>query len=203
MEEYLNSRGLYSIRNQDTRQVGERSYLHFNLCLIYILPRRSKKSPEQTNTEFLLRWLFTVKYRVSTELPRWLSKESTCQDRRCESYPWVGKIPWRRAWQPIPVFLPGKSHGQRSLAGYSPWDPKELDMAENPHTLQSLWKMRSKGVEIALRSGCLGVEMGKRILADTGNIGCLALLQGIFPTQGQNLYLLCLLHQQADSLPAG
>ena len=34
--------------------------------------------------------------------------------------PWVGKIPWRRAWQPTPVFLPGASHGQRSLAGYSP-----------------------------------------------------------------------------------
>ena len=35
--------------------------------------------------------------------------------------PWVGKIPWRRKWQPTPVFLPGKSHGQRSLAGYSPY----------------------------------------------------------------------------------
>ena len=34
--------------------------------------------------------------------------------------PWVGKIPWRRAWQPTPVFLPGESHGQRSLGGYSP-----------------------------------------------------------------------------------
>ena len=34
---------------------------------------------------------------------------------------WVGKIPWRRQWQPIPVFLPGKLHGQRSLAGYSSW----------------------------------------------------------------------------------
>ena len=34
--------------------------------------------------------------------------------------PWVGKIPWRRAWQPTPVVLPGKPHGQRSLAGYSP-----------------------------------------------------------------------------------
>ena len=40
---------------------------------------------------------------------------------------WVGKIPWRRKWQPMPVFLPGESHGQRSLAGYSPWDGKELD----------------------------------------------------------------------------
>ena len=40
---------------------------------------------------------------------------------------WVGKIPWRRAWQPTPVFLPGESHGQRSLAGYSPWGRKELN----------------------------------------------------------------------------
>ena len=38
--------------------------------------------------------------------------------------PWVGKIPWRRKWEPTPVFLPEKSHGQRSLAGYSPWGRK-------------------------------------------------------------------------------
>ena len=44
--------------------------------------------------------------------------------------PWVGKIPWRRAWQPTPVFLPGEYHGQRKLASYSPWDPEELDMME-------------------------------------------------------------------------
>ena len=44
--------------------------------------------------------------------------------------PWVGKISWRRAWQPTPVFLPGKSHGQRYLAGYSLWDHIELDMTE-------------------------------------------------------------------------
>ena len=43
---------------------------------------------------------------------------------------WVGEIPWRRAWQPIPVFLPGEFHGQRSLAGYSPWGHKELDTTE-------------------------------------------------------------------------
>ena len=41
---------------------------------------------------------------------------------------WVGKIPWRRKWQPTPVFLPGESHRQRSLAGYSPWGPKESGM---------------------------------------------------------------------------
>ena len=44
--------------------------------------------------------------------------------------PWVGKTPWRRAWQPTPVFLPGESCGQRSLVGYSPWGPKELDTTE-------------------------------------------------------------------------
>ena len=44
--------------------------------------------------------------------------------------PWVGKIPWRREWQPTPVFLPGESHGQRSLVGYSPWGRKESDMNE-------------------------------------------------------------------------
>ena len=42
------------------------------------------------------------------------------------SDPWVRRIPWRRAWQPTPVFLPGESHGPRSLASYSPWDHKEL-----------------------------------------------------------------------------
>ena len=46
------------------------------------------------------------------------------------SIPGVGKIPWRRAWQPTPVFLLGESHGQRSLAGYSPWGCKELDTTE-------------------------------------------------------------------------
>ena len=43
---------------------------------------------------------------------------------------WVGKIPWRRTWQPTPVFLPGESHGQRTLVVYSPWGCKELDTTE-------------------------------------------------------------------------
>ena len=43
---------------------------------------------------------------------------------------WVGKIPWRRDWQPIPLFLPGEFHGQLSLAGYSPWGHKESDITE-------------------------------------------------------------------------
>ena len=58
------------------------------------------------------------------------SKAPACQCRRwkgCRFDPWVRKIPWRKAWQPIPVFLPGESHGQRSLVGYSPWGHKESD----------------------------------------------------------------------------
>ena len=57
------------------------------------------------------------------ELPRWCSaKRSACQLETCKRRgfdPGVGKIPWRRAWQPTPVFLPGEPQGQRSLAGYS------------------------------------------------------------------------------------
>ena len=56
--------------------------------------------------------------------------EPTCQCRRGKRRrfdPCVGKIPWRRAWKPTPVFLPGGSHGQRSLVGYSPWDRREKD----------------------------------------------------------------------------
>ena len=52
------------------------------------------------------------------------------QHRRPMFDPWVGKIPWRRKWQPTPLILPGASHGQRSLAGYSPWGCKELDTTE-------------------------------------------------------------------------
>ena len=49
--------------------------------------------------------------------------------------PWVRKFPWRRKWQPTPVFLPEKSHGQRSLTGYSPRGCKELDPTEHARTL--------------------------------------------------------------------
>ena len=58
------------------------------------------------------------------------SKESACNAGDPGSNPWTGKIPWRRKWQPTPVFLPREFHGQRSLAGHSPWDHKELDMTE-------------------------------------------------------------------------
>ena len=54
-----------------------------------------------------------------------------CRSSRTVRFdPWVGKIAWSRKWQPAPVFLPGESQGQRSLAGYSPWGCKESDTTE-------------------------------------------------------------------------
>ena len=56
------------------------------------------------------------------------TKNPTCQCKRCGFDLWVGKVPWKREWQPTTVFLPGKFHGLKSLAGYSPWGCKESDM---------------------------------------------------------------------------
>ena len=68
-----------------------------------------------------------IGWTITLGLPRWLSgEEFSCQCRRFRFNPWVMKIPWRRKWQPTPVYLPGKSLGQRSLASYSPWDHKKV-----------------------------------------------------------------------------
>ena len=82
---------------------------------------------------------FTLEFVAASEgCPWWLSgkvhltvlrvssKEAACQFRRLWFNPWAGKIPWRRKWPPTPVFLPGKSHGQRSLVGYIPWGHKRV-----------------------------------------------------------------------------
>ena len=77
-------------------------------------------------------------------------KERTCQCRKHKRYgfdPWVGKILWRRKWQPTPVFLLGKSHARGALVGYSPWGYKESNMAEHVllycivHILQDTGKL--------------------------------------------------------------
>ena len=76
-------------------------------------------------------------FNASHELSRWQNgKDSACQcrkRRRCWFSPWVRKIPWRREWQPTPVFLPGEFHGQGSLVGYSPRGHKESDTTEQAH----------------------------------------------------------------------
>ena len=77
---------------------------------------------------------FKFHFLVTNEVERGLPHSSVVKNppecRRCRRHkfsPWVGKILWRRVWQPTPVFLPGKSHEQRNLAGCDPWDHKELD----------------------------------------------------------------------------
>ena len=73
-------------------------------------------------------------YQSYRWLPWWLRRLSDClQCGRPGFNPWVRKIPWRKKWQSTPVLLPRQCHGQRSLVGYSPWDPKELDTTERLH----------------------------------------------------------------------
>ena len=78
-------------------------------------------------------------------LPWWCRGSSIClQCGRPGFDPWVGKIPWRRKWQPTPVFLPGESHGRKSLVGHSP-QVAELDTTEQLHfhfTFTLLTKIR-------------------------------------------------------------
>ena len=77
-------------------------------------------------------FFFLYRTKAKQSMPPWWFR----QERMWETwvlFP-VGKIPWRRAWQLTPVFLPGESHGQRSLAGYSPRGHKESDMTEQLST---------------------------------------------------------------------
>ena len=106
-------------------------------------------------------------------LPRCLRWSSCPQRRRPGFNPWVGKIPWRRKWQPPAVFLPGEFHGQKSLVGYSPRGPKVLDMAEqlDTHThTHTLWHSVSKGF--------LGSSVVKNLPANAGEAGDAGLIPG-------------------------
>ena len=111
----------------------------FSMKTFLIIPSQILSLPCLKFTVIIHLWFFCfwlhimAHYACILELPRWCSgKESTYKCRRL--HPWVGKIPWNRKWQPTPVFLPGKFHGQRSLVGYSPWGRKELDMTERLST---------------------------------------------------------------------
>ena len=76
-------------------------------------------------SQFLLIYIYLITPGASD-----VKERIYLQCRRPGFNPWVGKIPWRRKWQPTPVFLPGEFHGQRSLVGYSPWGHKESGMTE-------------------------------------------------------------------------
>ena len=88
----------------------------------------------------LCKWDYTVyavflndflQYNYVEIHPCWLRQQrASLQCRRPGFDPWIRKIPWRRKWQPTPIFLPGESPGQRKLAGYSPWDHTDLGRTE-------------------------------------------------------------------------
>ena len=76
-----------------------------------------------------VRYIYTI-YTWASQVAQWL--RISCLPSRRLGFPWVGKIPWRRKWQPTPVFLPGKPHGQRSLVGCNGVS-KELDTTQRLH----------------------------------------------------------------------
>ena len=78
-------------------------------------------------------------FQADSLLSELLGKPLCLQCRRPGFDLWVRKIPWRRKWQPTPVFLPGEYHGHRVLAGYSPWDHKELDITKRLTLSFTMW----------------------------------------------------------------
>ena len=114
-------------------------------------------SEGQRSLAFCSPWGRKIGHHLATEqqMPRlqmWLSfpggasgnKGAICQCRRCNRgrfNPWIGKIPWTKAWQPTPVFLPREPHGQRGLVGYSPRGNEELDVTKvTQHSTQPTQK---------------------------------------------------------------
>ena len=81
-------------------------------------------------------------------------KESACQCRRLGFSPCVKKIPWRRKWQSTPVFLPGKSHGQWSLVGCSPWGRKRGRHDVATKQQQMSVTLKNKSVKQETWAGC-------------------------------------------------
>ena len=84
---------------------------------------------------------------------------ASARHKRCGFNTWVGKIFWRRKWQPAPVFLPGKFHGQRSLVGYSSRGRKELDTTKQLNSEEIHWSYFGP-YWCLLFCGCLSVNPG-------------------------------------------
>ena len=108
-------------------------WLEYFMCVPFH-SRYSYKNSQKITREKIIFYLVLFWLYMPCQVAL-LVKKLACQCRRHKRYgfdPWVGKIPWRRAWQPTPVFLPGKSHGQRSLDDYSPQHHKELDTRKAP-----------------------------------------------------------------------
>ena len=103
----------------------------------------------------------------------WLSgKDSACQCRRCGFNPWVGKIPWRRKWQLTPVFFSGKSHGERSLVDYSPWNCRVR------HNLGTKQQQQQCHIASVTFSGFVWIS---KFFPGPGSLDCLLFSMGLTP----------------------
>ena len=114
--QYVNTASLVLVQNQCS--ASHSLWKHFRKLHVSTQPFSHWVNKHGDTSQVAL----IVKKKITRQCRRPQRRE------RCGFYPWVGKSPWRRAWQPTPVFLPGESHGQRSLVGYRPWSHKELDM---------------------------------------------------------------------------
>ena len=101
----------------------------FDLLLIAYLKEWEKIFADHVSDKGLISKMYKEPYSFTASLMAQTAKNPpVC--RRPSFSSWVGKFPWRLEWLPTPVFLPGKSHEQRSLVGYSAWDCKESDLTE-------------------------------------------------------------------------
>ena len=131
-----------------TNMMGEKAHMHtLDVCINFWIQFSRKKKAllmicifivyyfihNKTLQEITAVLLFMESFqfwdaKCKLGLPCWLRIHLQCRRSRFNS--WVGKISWRREWQPTPVFLPGESHEQRNLVGYTPWGHKESDTTE-------------------------------------------------------------------------
>ena len=125
---------LWSLRERESGRRGWVTHIHLSSLSLetpgHLLPASQSSlqtlPPEETGFIFenCLCWVSLVAQTV---------KHLPAVQGGPRFNPWVGKIPWRRKWQPTPVLLPGKFHGLRRLVGYSPWGRKEPDTTEWLH----------------------------------------------------------------------
>ena len=113
---------LCGITKKEGRKRGKEALLKLAITII------SLQEGLKSRTEFWKSWGRLGELSWTSLIAQMVKNLPAMQETRFN--PWVGKIPWRREWQPTPVFLPGESHGQRSLVGYSPWGQKESDTME-------------------------------------------------------------------------
>ena len=132
---HTSSRLLFILKKRHLKLSGKRWHVEeanlpcVCMCVCFFL---SVFPPAQNSDPFWFSWASLVALRLK-RLPAMRETWVQSLGPIPGSDPWVGKIPWRRKWQPTLVLLPGESHGRRSLVGYSQWGRKELHTTERLH----------------------------------------------------------------------